>query len=50
MYYIAYTLLWLTVLKVIIPLSVVFLVERCLRLLTPVSLRQQCTEGLSGNE
>ena len=50
MYYIPYTLLWLTVETVIIPLSLVFLVEQCLRLLTPVRLRRRRTEALSVNE
>ena len=50
MYYIPYTLLWLTVKTVIIPLGLVFLVERCLRLLTPVRLRRRHTEALSGNK
>ena len=49
MYYIPYTLLWLTVETVIIPLALVFLVERTLCLLTPVRLRRR-TEALSGNK
>ena len=50
MYYIPYRLLWLIVETVIIPLSLVFLVEGRLRLLTPVRLCRRCTEALSGNE
>ena len=50
MYYIPYTLLWLTGQTVIMPLSLVFLVERCLCLLTPVRLQRRRTEALSGNE